>query len=155
LFNLLASTPGNEKYFGTDAGGSKGFFDLPSASGTTDLGVTTRTATAFTLTSSSGADVVVPEASNTEAGLFNAADKTLMATLQTTQSAEKFFGTDAAGTKGYYNFVPPFTFLTDAQIQALTSVTAIEGTMYVSTDSNLRGFYDPAMDGGNGGIHLR
>ncbi len=63
LTNDLA-VPGNDKYYGTNFAGARGWFDLPS--GVTNLGYDAPTRT---ITSDTGNDTVLPLVTDTEAGL--------------------------------------------------------------------------------------
>lgn len=54
-----------------------------TGSGITDLSISNKTATTFDLNSSSGADVTVPAATSTEAGLFTAAEKLKLSGIAT------------------------------------------------------------------------
>ncbi len=63
LTNDLA-VPGNDKYYGTNFAGARGWFDLPS--GVTNLGYDAPTRT---ITSDTGNDTVLPLVTGTEAGL--------------------------------------------------------------------------------------
>jgi hypothetical protein len=54
--------------------------------GVTDLAVGTRTTTTMVVTSSSGTDVTLPQATTTQAGLLNGADKTRLDELGATDS---------------------------------------------------------------------
>jgi hypothetical protein len=56
--------PGNDKYYGTNFAGARGWFDLPS--GVTNLGYDAPTRT---ITSDTGNDTVLPLVTDTEAGL--------------------------------------------------------------------------------------
>ena len=58
--------------------------ETASGTGATDLSIGTRTGTTLVVESSSGNDVTLPEASNTEAGLLSGADHTTISGISTT-----------------------------------------------------------------------
>lgn len=59
-----------------NAGSDTFVFSSAASLGSTDLAVANKTSTTFDITSSTGADVTLPQATTTEAGLFSATDKT-------------------------------------------------------------------------------
>lgn len=59
-----------------DSGSDTFVFSSAASLGSTDLAVANKTSTTFDITSSTGADVTLPQATTTEAGLFSATDKT-------------------------------------------------------------------------------
>lgn len=69
--------PGTSKYYGTSAGGIKGYHDLPTPADANDvnLSVTNRTATGLTVGNTGGADAAIPPSTGLLAGLESAADK--------------------------------------------------------------------------------
>ena len=70
---ILAEGTANE----VTAADIRAFIDAGLTS-TTNLGISTKTSTSFVLTSSTGADVTIPEANEEEAGLLSATDKAVL-----------------------------------------------------------------------------
>jgi hypothetical protein len=67
------ASPGNSKYYGTSAGGVKGYHPLPA--GVTNLSFT-RDATSVTIVSSTGSSTTIPTATGSLAGMITAANQT-------------------------------------------------------------------------------
>jgi hypothetical protein len=89
--------PGNSKYYGTNSGGTKGYYDLPTGSSGGTIGVpTSRQIIANTGTGSiiGGGDLTI--------------DRTLTLVGDSVNPGTyKRYGTNSGGTKGYYNI--PYT----------------------------------------------
>jgi hypothetical protein len=138
-----AATPGGSKYYGTDAGGNRGFWALPAGSGSTDLGVTTA-ANQLTVTSSSGSSAVLPAATASLAGVMTSTDKakldgiaasaTANSTDATLLNRANHTGTQAAST------ISDFAAAARTQIQGavvagtnITATTSGSGASAVTT----------------------
>lgn len=77
------AVPGASKYYGTDAGGAKGFHALPAVPDeTVNLSVTNRTATGLTVANDNGDDADLPLSTPSLAGLQSAADKASFNTIK-------------------------------------------------------------------------
>jgi hypothetical protein len=129
-----AWSPGNLRYYGTDAAGAKGFYPLPSGSGATNLGVTTADSQ-LTVTSSSGTSAVLPAATTSLAGVMTSTDKTKLdgmasgATANATNAELRDRGTHT----GLQLASTISDFASAARVQVLGAVVA--GTNITATTS--------------------
>jgi len=159
-----AAAPGNDKYYGTNAGGVKGWYDLPSGSslnfqysitqsgsdvnlvndsaspgnskyyGTNDVGVRGF----YDLTDAYAFDQSLSETSGTVT-LLNDSDS---------PGNDKYYGTNGAGTKGWYDLTGNYTFQYSITESAgnvnLVNDSASPGNdkYYGTNGAGVRGFYD-------------
>lgn len=122
LLGTLSANPGGSFYYGTDALGAFGYHPLPSGSGSTDLALGNITLDSLEITSSSGADVILPIATQTQAGLFSASDKTILDDIQVSPGNDFYYGTDATGAIDYYPF-PASSGFTNLSIGSQSATT--------------------------------
>lgn len=78
---------------------------------TTDLSITEKTGTSFKLNSSTGADVTIPAATSSEAGLLTAGDKVKLQRLSGTNTGDQTLG--SLGAEAVSNKVTDFSTLND------------------------------------------
>ena len=78
---------------------------------TTDLSITEKTGTSFKLNSSTGADVTIPAATSSEAGLLTAGDKVKLQRLSGTNTGDQTLG--SLGAEAVSNKVTDFSILND------------------------------------------
>lgn len=119
--------PGNSKYYGTDSGGTKGYYDLPTGSSGGTIGVPT----SRQIIANSGVGSII-------GGGDLSSDRTLtLVGDSATPGNYKRYGTNSGGTKGYYTipYTPlQYTLMEDVNnnsvyfysyIQANASTTAV------------------------------
>lgn len=78
---------------------------------TTDLSISARTSTGFTLNSSTGADITIPQATTTEAGLLNAEDKGKLQRLSGNNTGDQTL--ESLGAEAVSNKALDFATLND------------------------------------------
>lgn len=78
---------------------------------TTDLSITEKTGTSFKLNSSTGADVTIPAATSSEAGLLTAGDKVKLQRLSGTNTGDQTL--ESLGAEAVSNKVTDFSILND------------------------------------------
>lgn len=97
---------------------------------TTNLAITTKTATTFLLTSSTGADVTIPAASRTEAGLLIASDKSKLDQLNGVNTGDQSL--ISLGAEATANKATSFSTLNDV---LFPTVQAVETQIVAKIDA--------------------
>ena len=97
---------------------------------TTNLAITTKTATTFLLTSSTGTDVTIPAASRTEAGLLSAADKSKLEQVNGINTGDQSLA--SLGAEATANKATDFSTLNDV---LFPTVQAVETQIVAKIDA--------------------
>lgn len=103
---------------------------LAAADATTDLGISTHTGYTFLLTSSTGADITIPEATEELSGLLNKDDKAVLNMTSGQNTGDQTLG--SLGAEDVNNKATDFSTLND---QLYPSVQAVETRISAETSS--------------------